>query len=91
MWEQGVDAVFILRGFEDELGFAVFLGNGVVVAYGHGAVRIAVCSHSDPEYREIDGIGQDGDPGNKDDDPQKDSPQMLPQVWFTGFRHEARL
>lgn len=69
MREKSVHAAFVLRGLEDELSFAAFLRNGIVVTDRYGAIRVAVCSEPEPKDCEIDCIGKQGSPDHEDNDP----------------------
>ena len=91
MREQRVDAGFGLGWIEDELGFAVFLRNGVVVADGYRSVGAAVEGDANVEDREVYAKGEDGRSQDAEQRSAEDSAQPFPEVGRGMSGHDAEL
>ena len=91
MREKGVDAGLVLGRFEDELGFAAFLLDCVVMAHGDRSVGIAVQGGADTEDDEIHTIGENCQAQEAEKCGAEGAPQPLPEIGRRGLVHEAEL
>lgn len=76
---------------EDELRFAVFLRNRVVVIHSHRSVGIPFREHAHFEDGVIQDPAKSGDSDESEDGCDEPSAKTSAEVWDRQLRHEARL
>jgi len=77
------------RRIEDELGFAVLLQDGIVVADHDRAIRISIRRDPHSKKKEISAKRKHCCRTQEQDDTKEDAPEAIPQI--ERLRHEARL
>ena len=87
MREQRIHARLGPCRIEEELGLAVLLHDGIVVADHNRSVRLPVRRYAQAKESQINQKSQDCRSGDKEEHGKEDAPDPVPEI----ERHDARL